>query len=229
MTDTQRWTSSARQARKKPSSTPSNNSSNPQKLRAIWVLENPKFNDIMLWGVRVVTFFCFCRSGDMTVEKEDEYDPTAHLSYGDLAVDNPTAPTAISIMIKKSKGRKEVKVFIGKISDDLCPVTALLSYLVFRGAESGPLFCWESGIPLHVQTQICGVCTRWAQEGKLPASDYSGHIFHIGAATTAAVMDLEDSAIQTLGRWESSLYKRHIRQDPHFLASLSPTLAQCQI
>ena len=94
----------------------------------------------MLWATCVVTFFCFCQSGDVTVEKEDEYDPTAHLSYGDLAIDNPTAPTAISIMIKKSKGRKGVKVFIGKISDDLCPVTALLSSLAFRGAESGPLF-----------------------------------------------------------------------------------------
>jgi len=58
--------------------------------------------------------------------------------------------------------------------------------------------------------------------------DYAGHSFRIGAATTAAVMGLEDSAIQTLGRWESSLvssYKRYIRQDPHFLASLLPTLA----
>ena len=47
------------------------------------------------------------------MEKEDRYDPTAHLSYGDLAVDNPTAPTVISIMIKKSKtdqGRKGIGV-----------------------------------------------------------------------------------------------------------------------
>ena len=67
------------------------------------------------------------------------------------------------------------------------------------------------------------------KKAKLPALDYTDHIFRIGAATTAAVMVLEDSAIQTLGRWESLSYKRYIRQDPHFLASLSPTLAQCQI
>ena len=77
------------------------------------------------------------------MEKEDGYDPTAHLSYGDLAVDNPTAPTVISIMIKKSKtdqGRKGVKVFVGKTSDDLCPVTALLSYLTLRGGEQTHYF-----------------------------------------------------------------------------------------
>jgi len=58
-------------------------------------------------------------------------------------VDNPIAPTGISIMIKKSKtdkGRKGAKVFIGKTSDDLCPVAALFSYLYIRGAKAGPLF-----------------------------------------------------------------------------------------
>jgi len=179
----------------------------------------------------VVTFFSFCRSGEVTVEKEDEYNPTAHLSYGDLAVDNPTAPTVISIMIKKSKtdqGRKGAKVFIGKTSDDLCPVAALLSYLSIRGAKAGPLFCWESGTPLSKPKFVEHV-RDGLKKAKLPAMDYAGHSSRIGAATTAAVMGLEDSAIQTLGRWESSSYKRYIRQDPHFLTSLSPTLAQCQI
>ena len=97
-------------------------------------------------------------------------------------------------MIKKSKtdqGRKGVKVFIGKTSDDLCPVTALLSYLASRGADPGALFRWESGIPLskskfvdHVQDGL--------GKANLPAQDYAGHSFRIGAATTAAIMGLED-------------------------------------
>ena len=74
-----------------------------RKLRAVWLTENPSFNDIMLWSACVVTFFSFCQSGEVTVEKEDHYDPTAHLSYGDIAVDNPATPAVISIMIKKSK------------------------------------------------------------------------------------------------------------------------------
>ena len=202
-----------------------------RKLRAVWLAENPSFNDIMLWAACAVTFFSFCRSGEVTVEKEDQYDATAHLSYGDIAVDNPAAPAVISIMIKKSKtdqGRKGVKVFIGKTSDDLCPVAALLFYLPLRGAEPGPLFRWESGIPLSKSKFVEHVREGLTKAG-LPVMDYAGHSFRIGAATTAAVMGLEDSAIQTLGRWESSSYKRYIRQDPHFLASLSPTLARCQI
>ena len=62
------------------------------------------------------------------------------------------------------------------------------------------------------------------QKAGLPAKDYAGHSFRVGAATTAAVAGLEDSTIQTLGRWESSAFKRYVRIDPHFLASLSPTL-----
>lgn len=73
-----------------------------RRLRPVWLIGKPTFNDTMLWAACVVTFFSFCRSGEVTVEKEDDYDPSAHLSYGDIAVDNPTAPAVISIMIKKS-------------------------------------------------------------------------------------------------------------------------------
>ena len=38
------------------------------------------------------------------------------------------------------------------------------------------------------------------------ASKYSGHSFQIGAATTAALVGIEDSLIKTLGRWESAAY-----------------------
>lgn len=50
--------------------------------------------------------FSLCQSGEVMVEKEDKYDPTAHLSHDNLTVDNPTTPTVILISQrqKKSKG-----------------------------------------------------------------------------------------------------------------------------
>ena len=41
--------------------------------------------------------FHFVDSGEVTVQKESNYDPTVHLSYGDLAVDNAANPSVISI------------------------------------------------------------------------------------------------------------------------------------
>ena len=122
-----------------------------RKLRATWLSGNPSYDNLMLWATSVTTFFTFCRSGETTVENENQYDPKVHLSYSDIAVDNSTSPNVISLNIKQSKTdqlRKGVKVVIGWTNDDLCPVTALLSYLSHRGNSPGPLFCWHNKTPL---------------------------------------------------------------------------------
>ncbi|VDI33291.1 Hypothetical predicted protein [Mytilus galloprovincialis] len=41
--------------------------------------------------------------------------------------------------------------------------------------------------------------------------DYSGQSFRSGAATSASSQGIEDSMIQTLGRWKSDCFKRYIR------------------
>ena len=97
----------------------------------------------MLWAAATTTFFGFCRSGEITVECESKFDPKIHLPLADLAVDKALAPSVISIQLKRSKTdqvMKGVKLVIGKTNNDLCPVTALLSYLARRGNTPGPLF-----------------------------------------------------------------------------------------
>ena len=49
-----------------------------------------------------------------------------------------------------------------------------------------------------------------------------------GAATTASQQGLEDSLIQTLGRWRSEAYKIYIKLPRAQLASVSRALAQGQ-
>ena len=54
---------------------------------------------------------------------------------------------------------------------------------------------------------------------------YSGHSFHIGAATAAVAAGVEDSLIKILGRWESSAYQTYVRVPRDQLASISKRLS----
>jgi len=56
-------------------------------------------------------------------------------------------------------------------------------------------------------------------------TQHSGHSFRIGAATTAAVVRIEESLIRTLGRWESAAYLLYVRVPHDKLAGLSRHLS----
>ena len=204
-----------------------------KKMKAIWRGQEVSlgFNNLMLWAAASTTFFSFCCSGEVTVQKEGAYNPQTHLSFGDIAVDNAKTPTIISLRLKKSKtdqARLGVKIFIGQTGDDLCPVTALLRYLAARGNSPGPLFRWKEGAPLS-KTRFVEQVRSALTKARLPADKFAGHSFRIGAATTAAAAGLEDSVIQTLGHWKSTAYLLYVRMDPHRLASVPRSLANCQI
>ena len=73
------------------------------------------------------------------------FDASAHLAWGDLAVDDPGQPNVLSVQIKASKTdpfRKGITLFVGKISSGLCPVSAMLAY---RGPQPGLLFMFNNG------------------------------------------------------------------------------------
>ena len=87
---------------------------------------------------------------------------------------------------------------------------------------------------VHTHTNIlifsCEDVRKALLSANLPAHLYGGCSFCIGAATTAAATGIENSTIQTLGRWKSSSYLLYIRLNPCHMASLSRSaLAQCAI
>ena len=180
----------------------------------------------MLWAACCVAFFGFLRVGELTAPSDASYDSTVHLSLSDIAVDNPAAPTIIRVAIKQSKTdpfRHGVNIFLGRTCTDLCPVAALLNYLVARGSEPGPLFRFRDGRCLTRQRLVLAVKKALQQAG-VEQSKYNGHSFRIGAATTAAANGLEDSIIKTLGRWKSLAYLRYVQIPRDELASYSKLL-----
>ena len=155
----------------------------------------------------------FLQAGEMTTPDDGGYDPGAHLSFGDIAVDDPSSASFLRVRIKQSKTdpfRKGVDLFLGRTGSDICPVAALLSYLACRGSRPGPLFIFSDGRLLTRKRFMELVRAALASAG-IDQRNYCGHSFRIGAATTAAAKGIEDSVIKTLGRWESVAYLQYVR------------------
>ena len=55
-----------------------------RKLRRVWLESSHTFNNAMLWAASTTTFFDFCRSGEVTVQCESEFDPQTHLGFQTL-------------------------------------------------------------------------------------------------------------------------------------------------
>ena len=185
----------------------------------------------MLWAASLTTLFSSSHSSDVTVENEASYDHNTHLSFSNLAMDNTVSSSVMSLNIKCSKTnqcRVGCLVILGKTVDDHCPIMALLDNLTRRRHKSEALFQWHDGTPLS-KTWFVEAVRQALTTAYLPAQDYAGHSFRIGAATTAAMVELEYSTIQTLGWWKSVSYQLYTRMDPHQLGTVSFSLSICNI
>ena len=134
------------------------------------------------------------------------HDPSVHLNFNDVAADNPTSPKILQIHIKASKTDpfcQGVNIHIGRTDNSLCPVSALLKYLIVYGTAPGLLFHFKDNTPLTKSKFTTKFCELLLLAGMDP-KHYAGHSFRIGAASTAAAKGIEDSLIQTLGRWKRS-------------------------
>ena len=70
-----------------------------RQMRAGWSATATDPDTVMLWAACCLGFFGFLRSAEMTVPSDSAYDPAVHLSYGDIAVDNPASPSILQVMI----------------------------------------------------------------------------------------------------------------------------------
>ena len=199
----------------------------PQVLSAIYSYLPRSPDSVMIWAACCIGFFGFLRSGEFTVPSLEEYDPSVHLSLLDIDLDSHTHPSILRIRLKQSKMdpfRLGVDIYMGKTRHPfLCHLVALIHYLRLRGPHPGPLFQFTGGTPLSRPRLIADVRSCLARVG-IHEDLYCGHSFRIGAATTAAKVGLDDSLIQTLGRWQSATYLRYIKLSWASLTSVSQAL-----
>ena len=198
------------------------------QLKARWITTAPKPDNIMLWAAACTGFWGFLRTGEFTVPSACEYDPSVHLNLSDVAIDNHQSPSVVQLHIKQSKTDpfcQGVEVFLGKSESAVCPVLATVWYIGVRKLEPGPLFILESSAPLTRSFLVAELQAALKAPG-MDESLNNAHSFRIGAATTAAQQGVEDSLIQTLGRWQSDAYKTYIKLPCAQLATVSRTLAR---
>lgn len=165
------------------------------------------FINLMLEAAFCVAFFGFLRCGEFTCP--GMFDPDTNLTLSDVSLDDQGS---ISLTLKKSKTdpfRKGVTVHLFCTGHNICPVKAVKNYLKalpvkIRGQKYA-LFLDHQLQPLTRQYFLTQLKTLIERLG-LDNSQYSGHSFRIGAATSCSAAGVEDHLIQTLGRWSSNCY-----------------------
>ena len=164
----------------------------------------------MLWAASCLRFFGFLRSGKIVSPLETNFDPLAHLCFSDVQVNSHSSPSYLQITIKALKTDpfcQGVTLFIGVSGGTLCPVSAVLNYMVARGSSPGPLFTWDDGRYLPREGFVARVKSALSAAG-YRGKDYVGHSFRIGAATTSSRCGVHDSLIKNSGQvGERSIYQ----------------------
>lgn len=194
-------------------------------IKGVWEKEQSR-DKVMLWAATTLCFFGFLRSGEVCIPTEKGFDEGAHLTVQDVQVDNVVNPQSVQVRIKASKTdpfRQGVLVYVGRTDKPLCPVAALLAYLVSRGRRPGPLFAFADGKPLSRPRFVTEI-RRALEAAGVDPQPYSGHSFRSGAATTAAKQGVEDVVIKMLGRWKSSAYQLYVKTPREQLANISRRL-----
>ena len=150
-----------------------------REMRGVWGKKVTKPDIKRLWAASCLCFFGFLRSGEAVAPKMGEYDPTVHLCQGDIRIDSHRSPTFLQVQIKASKTdpfRQGVTLYIGATGTDLCPVAAIVSYMMARGTKPGPFFTRSYGKYMTREYFVAAVRAALSQAG-IKARNHSGHSF----------------------------------------------------
>ena len=195
-----------------------------RSIRAVLESNAAQYDTVLLWAACCMAFFGFLRCGEFTVPSQTDYDPDMHLSLTDITLDDKVNPSVIQVTIKQSKTdpfRQGVDIYLGKTGKDICPIQAIMPYLIVRGAQPGPLFVFSDGSYLTRQ-RFASLITSTLQRAGINDKQYNTRSFRIGAAaTTAKEAGIADVHIKMLGCWKSSAYQLYICTPRDKLAELS--------
>lgn len=183
-------------------------------------------DSLMLWAAMTLAFFGFLRLGELTCNSA--FDPNHHLMNRNITFMPSSSPKYMLVHLKVSKTdpfRQGQTIVIGKTNSPLCSISAMVAHLNSKplSFDSGPLFIYVSGAFL-TREKLTRETRLLISKGGLDSSQFAGHSFQIGAATTAASANLPPWLIKVLGRWSTDCFERYIKTPPSVLAQVPQQL-----
>ena len=185
--------------------------------------------DLMLHSLFLMAFFGFMRCAEFTVKS---FKDSSFIKMSDINMYKSLRK--YDVLLKASKCdpfNKGVTITIFD-NDILRPVNIMQKYIDLRrngGATAqSPLFSdfpISQGKlePLNRDRFVYYLRFVLSHLG-YNDSDYCGHSFRIGAATSAGAAGVPDHIIQTLGRWSSDCYVRYIRTEASSIKKAQETM-----
>ncbi|XP_073428239.1 uncharacterized protein [Dendrobates tinctorius] len=112
---------------------------------------------------------------------------------------------------KTDRDGKGCRVVLFEVSGSpLFPVSCMRIFGTGGRSFTDPLLVHGDGSFLS-RFQFVTIFRRCLERGGLPAREYSGHSFRIGAATEAARRGLGEDMVRRIGRWESVRFRSYVR------------------
>ena len=148
-----------------------------------------------------LVFFGFLLIGELTCDSH--LNPERHSTVPDLVFVPKSSPKFKLVGLKVSRKdpfRKGQTIVIVKANSNLCLIPAKLTYLESRAffPTSMPLLTFQSGFIL-IWGRLTSETRLLLSKGGLDSSEFAGHSFRIGAATTAASSNAPPWLITFLG------------------------------
>jgi hypothetical protein len=155
----------------------------------------------------LLAFHAFLRIGEITVNNSKTHNPNL-IQFHQISIHNDQAVLTFSAF--KHHHGPPVILAVQSQHSPCCPVSHLSQYISARGSSAGPLFQFPNGAPVsrNFFHQQLAMSLSWSNAS---SRFIRSHSFRIGAATAAAAAGHHDEAIQRMGRWKSSAFKKYIR------------------
>jgi hypothetical protein len=183
----------------------------PSLLRALVnscpFVTKSSYNSLLMSAMYLLAFHAFLRIGEITVNSSKSSNPNL-IQFHQIAIHDDQAILTFSAF--KHHHGPPVILAIQPQHSPYCPVSHLSQFISARGSTAGPLFQFPNGaaISRNFFQQHLARSLAWSNA----ASHFiRSHSFRIGAATAAAAAGHHDEAIQRMGRWKSSAFKKYIR------------------